>query len=61
MSTDPLRELYAKLDGVDILGGCDHCDAYQTLEPVQDKIWKVTVHHDADCPRLAAYEGRTPE
>ena len=33
-------------------GGCDDCDAFQVLERVGLRIWKVTVHHDAACPWL---------
>jgi hypothetical protein len=38
------------LDGTEIPGGCDHCDAYQTVKPVTAGVWSVTVHHDDDCP-----------
>jgi hypothetical protein len=34
-------------------GGCDDCDAFQILERVGLRIWKITVHHDPDCPALA--------
>lgn len=40
-----------------IPGGCDGCDAYQTITstPVG---WRILVHHDSWCPLLAAHERR---
>jgi hypothetical protein len=32
-----------------IVGGCDHCDAYQIVKPITAGAWKVTVHHDEWC------------
>ncbi|HEY5161109.1 MAG TPA: hypothetical protein VII83_08600 [Gaiellaceae bacterium] len=46
------------LDGKRIPGGCDTCNAYQTVEPIAAGVWKTTVHHDEWCPTLAAIEGR---
>lgn len=41
-----------------IPGGCDEChDPYQTVQ-VESFGFRLTVHHDDDCPRLARYEGR---
>lgn len=54
-------EFLAQLAGVEIPGGCDDCDAYQTL--AMDDRWGgfvLTVHHDDWCPRLARYRGRVP-
>jgi hypothetical protein len=38
------------LDGAEIPGGCDHCDAYQTVKPSGAGVWAITVHHDDWCP-----------
>lgn len=46
------------LDGAEIPGGCECCEAYQTVTPIQRGIWSITVHHDDDCPFLARVEGR---
>ena len=42
------------LDGERIPGGCETCDAFQTVEPVAAGVWMTTVHHDEWCPTLAA-------
>ncbi len=50
------RQLTDELDaktGHRIPGGCDDCDAYQTMTK-QDGIYHVTVHHDDTCPWLRA-------
>lgn len=46
------------LDGKQIPGGCDYCDAYQTVTPVVSGVWNITVHHDDDCPFLARMKER---
>lgn len=38
------------LDGARIPGGCDHCDAYQKVEPTMRGVWQITVRHDDWCP-----------
>jgi len=39
-------------------GGCDYCEAFQTMEKVE---WGflLEVHHDDDCPRYIDYKQRT--
>jgi len=44
------------LEGKRIPGGCDHCDAYQTVEPIEAGAWRVVVHHDDWCPWLRGRE-----
>ncbi len=46
------------LEGKRISGGCDTCDAYQTAEPLEAGGWKIVVHHDEWCPRLAKIKGQ---
>jgi hypothetical protein len=53
-----LLRVLGPLQGARIPGGCEHCDAYQTAEPIQATAWRITVHHDADCPWLAARKSR---
>jgi hypothetical protein len=53
-----LRQAYAEFDGKRILGGCDYCDAYQTLEPVLAGVWSVRIYHDSWCPFLRRYLSR---
>jgi hypothetical protein len=50
--------MLAPLAGKRIAGGCDSCDAYQTVRAVEPGLWTVTVHHDDWCPLLAAIEAR---
>lgn len=49
-----LLDLLGPLDGAQVPGGCDRCSAYQTIRSVSAGVWVCTVHHDDDCPALAA-------
>lgn len=49
------------LEGAQIPGGCDDCDAYQTVEPMFAGAWTITVHHDGWCPFYARVEARRGE
>ena len=44
------------LTGRRLPGGCDDCDAYQTVMRMPEDEWGgvyiLTVHHDAGCPFL---------
>ena len=31
-------------------GGCDDCDAYQTVTREAEGMYRMLVHHDATCP-----------
>lgn len=35
-----------------IAGGCDQCDAYQTLDASMAPLLRLTVHHDDWCPMV---------
>ena len=54
-----LADALGPLDGARIPGGCDHCDAYQTTTPIAAGVWSITVHHDDNCPELAAMQANT--
>ena len=58
---NPIHALLASAatKGQHVRGGCDSCDAHQTLEEVDDGIWSLTVHHDDDCPVLRAAKAKT--
>lgn len=45
-------ELFAGLAGERIPGGCDMCDAFQTVELVLPGVGSMTIHHDDDCTVL---------
>jgi hypothetical protein len=47
-------ELFAKVEGDRIPGGCDQCDAYQVLEQLSPGVHALNIHHDDDCPILRA-------
>jgi len=51
-------ELLGPLVGTDVPGGCDHCDAYQRVQPDPelDGLWHITTHHDGWCPWLQERE-----
>lgn len=51
-------DLFGQFDGARIPGGCDNCDAYQTVTPIVAGAWQVTVHHDDWCPTLQAIEAK---
>jgi len=40
------------LEGERIPGGCDRCDAFQIVEPIDGGVWTLTVYHDDNCPFL---------
>jgi hypothetical protein len=43
-----------------IPGGCDRCDAHQTMTAPWpgSPVYCLTVHHDSSCPELARIEAR---
>lgn len=47
-----------RLDGARIPGGCDQCDAYQTVRAEAPGVWVIDVFHDEGCPVLLKVEGR---
>jgi hypothetical protein len=49
-------ELFKKVDGEQIPGGCDHCDAYQTVKVVSPGVHEIQVSHDDWCPVLRAIQ-----
>lgn len=57
MRPDPFANLFGPLDGAQIPGGCEHCDAFQTVDAVEAHIWSLTVHHDDWCPILKPTKG----
>lgn len=50
-----LNQLATALAGRKLPGGCDDCNAYQTLHPDPDHphITHLRIHHDDTCPFLA--------
>lgn len=54
MAARPLAQLAAELAGYRVPGGCDDCDAWQTLTNEGPGIYRLTVHHDSTCPAWRA-------
>jgi hypothetical protein len=64
--SNPASDYIASFIGQQIPGGCDHCDAYQTVQTARDQwaslldddtpdgyldgCFIATVYHDDDCP-----------
>lgn len=57
MSGHSIRETFARMDGAKIPGGCDECDAYQSMSVDTDGICHLTVHHDDWCPWWTTHRG----
>ena len=53
-----LLRLLGPHEGARIPGGCESCDAFQTVEPIRAGVWRIAVHHDADCAWLRARRDR---
>lgn len=58
MSADILREIAKRLRGRRIPGGCDECNAYQTLEEDPDLpgCFRIRISHDHWCAFIARIE-----
>ncbi|MGC4174278.1 hypothetical protein [Demequina sp.] len=50
----PATAVFEALMGQRIPGGCEDCDAYQTVEVTAPGIYSLQVHHDATCPTYMA-------
>ncbi len=46
---DAMARLLGPLDGARMPGGCECCDAYQTVEPAAPGVWVNRVMHDDGC------------
>jgi hypothetical protein len=59
--SDPIHDALAKAAarGREIRGGCDLCDAYQTMSEEMPGMYALTVHHDDWCPVLLAHKAGT--
>jgi hypothetical protein len=54
--------MVAPFVGKQIPGGCDYCDAYQTIEPIpgfeDTGAWINQIHHDDWCPWWIRHRNR---
>lgn len=53
-----LVNVFGPMDGAEIHGGCEQCDAYQMVRVVDRAVFSVDVFHDNDCPVLKRIEER---
>ena len=53
-----LDQLFAAMAGRQIPGGCDDCDAYQTMTQ-QHGIHVINIHHDDTCPTWRQHQAIT--
>lgn len=51
-----LRPFAEDVQGLRIPGGCDDCDAFQTVDTSQAPVYLVRVHHDEGCPTLLRHQ-----
>jgi hypothetical protein len=55
-----LHDLMEQTEDQPIAGGCDTCDAYQTVSSeLEGGVYSLIVHHDAWCPRWRARNAGT--
>jgi hypothetical protein len=47
-------DLFSQIEDQPIAGGCDQCDAYQTMAVESPGVYVLVVHHDDWCPVLRA-------
>ncbi len=48
----PTSSALAALVGRNLPGGCDDCNAHQTVTQTDADLYVLTVHHDETCPWL---------
>ena len=54
-----LDDLFEQTEDQPIPGGCDRCNAYQTVSVTAPGIYSNTVHHDDWCPFLLVRKSGT--
>jgi hypothetical protein len=54
-----IASILAPLIGSEVPGGCDTCDAIQTVQRLDcGRVYRLTVAHDWSCPTLRAMRKR---
>ena len=55
-----IDDLFRDFEDEPIPGGCNKCDAFQTMrpDPTHAGIYYLEIHHDAGCPFLRSREGK---
>jgi hypothetical protein len=52
-------DLFRSLEGREVPGGCDQCNAVQRSVEVMSRVWTLTIAHDDDCPFLRAKKAKS--
>ncbi|WP_219467752.1 hypothetical protein [Nonomuraea rhizosphaerae] len=52
-----VTELFARLDGATIPGGCPDCDS-ETDIAIKNGVAHLSLHHDDDCPTWIRIQAR---
>jgi len=58
---DVLTPLLADHVGAQVAGGCDDCDAYQTIDVSRAPVYLIRVHHDDTCPAFRRIDRSTQQ
>jgi hypothetical protein len=53
MKPNDLVNMLGAMDGAEIPGGCDECDAVQKVRAIKAGIWDIEVIHEDNCPAMA--------
>lgn len=53
-----ISERLHALDGLEVPGGCDYCDAIQRIVKMSENGTMIKVMHDDDCPWWIEYQRR---
>lgn len=61
MSDGTLDNLFNSLAGRELPGGCDQCDATQTIREDDQVpgVWHLVICHEDHCPTLRSRKART--
>jgi hypothetical protein len=59
LQRNSVRDLLDSFAGIEIAGGCDDCDAHQTIERLDIGVYVNHVHHDDTCPWWIRYQAAT--
>lgn len=59
LQRNPVHELLDSFIGVEIDGGCDDCNAYQTIERLAMGVYINHIHHDDTCGWWIQYQAAT--
>jgi hypothetical protein len=59
LQRNPVHDLLDSFVGLEVDGGCDDCDAYQTIERIDVGVYVNHVFHDDTCPWWIRHQAAT--